>query len=260
MPSLLRQIRNHRLIALLCVGGLLLSVPQAVGAPSLSAQVKQALKLAKKADANAKKAVKLAESKPLNSGTGAPGPAGATGPQGAPGPAGAAGPKGDKGDAGSQGPAGTQGPAGPAGPAGGAGTLYAKSIIDPTPENNDFAEQTDRAIATNFASVGLLTVPAGNYAITARVQAKQMAASPPAVICQLLVDGTEVARDTSAGLNSGETSKFRTLNLAHAAAVGAGTELQLECKVAGGASFDNSVSADRVLISALPVGSISPGL
>lgn len=266
MRKPLAVLRHHRLIAALCAAGLVLSVPQAVGAPSVSAQVKKALKLATKADSNARKAVKLAEE--AKSGTpsaGAQGPAGpqgergTNGSQGIQGLTGPAGPKGDKGDKGDPGVAGAQGPAGPSG---GAATLLATSVIDPTPANSGPVEAEDHDIRVNtWESAATLRVPSGAYLLGANLQAKYIAGSPQGVICRLLQDGDEINRAATQSLaSSGQRTRTRTISFSQPVQVAAATTFEISCMMEGDPTNDaNTVSADRTYITAMPVGAIAPG-
>lgn len=86
--------------------------PQAVSAASLAKKLALTLKIAKRADKNAKRAIAGLQSQGQGGGTGGQGGQGPAGPKGA------TGPKGDKGDPGSASNTGATGPAGPAGPAG----------------------------------------------------------------------------------------------------------------------------------------------
>lgn len=112
--------------------------PKAVSAASLAKKLASTLKIAKRADRNAKRAIAGLQSQ------GNAGPAGSAGPAGPPGPAGPAGAKGDKGATGEkgadgatgaegaqgiQGPIGPAGPTGPTGPTGPAGSSVAYASV-----------------------------------------------------------------------------------------------------------------------------------
>lgn len=253
------------MLAALCVGGLVLSVPQAVGAPSVGTQVAKALKLATKADANAKKAIKLAqEAKSGTPAAGAQGPQGERGPAGSQGNQGIQGPKGDKGAPGAQGEPGLVGPEGPAGPSGGAATLYAKSVIDSTPDNYGLADASDHALAVNTfppVPVAELTVPAGDYLLGANLQAKYIGGNPSGVVCRLLQDGIEINRAATQSLSSsGQRTRTRNVTFLQPATAAAQAVFSVSCMVEGDPINDaNTVSADRVYLTATPVGAISGG-
>jgi hypothetical protein len=98
--------------------------PQAVSAASLAKKLASTLKIAKRADKNAKRAIAGLQSQGQGGGTGGQGPAGPKGEKGDPGSAsnvgatGATGATGPKGDTGNTGATGDTGPTGPTGQTG----------------------------------------------------------------------------------------------------------------------------------------------
>lgn len=177
--------RRKRAVAVCGVLFVVTIVPPAFGGTSVTTQVAQALKLAKRADKNAATAVRLAKAAGTGGTTaGEAGAAGPQGPKGDTGAAGAAGPqgqKGDKGDTGAtgpQGPAGAQGPAGPQGPAGANGV--AQSLT------GTLAATT---LSPAYGSNPLVTANAAastKFVVTAHVDLSNITGSPSgAAACEL---------------------------------------------------------------------------
>lgn len=253
--SLVSTARRQRLVAAAGIVSLAIAVPPAFGAPSVTKQVAQALKLAKKADttakkadANATKALSLAKT---NS-TGAPGsqgpkgdtgPAGPTGPAGATGATGAAGPKGDTGATGAtgaQGPQGIQGPAGPAAPAGGGATVYADTDVP------DPAVDFDNTLNPTLAKIVSVTVPAGSYVVSGHLA---VMGSSDVAFCELR-NGSTVIDESKARVPSdgGADVGFQA-----ATTTSASTEVSVWCRSGGNT---NNLLVQRANLLAQTVSTI----
>lgn len=171
-----RPRRRHLVVAL----GVLLAVnmaPQAVGQSTVATQVARALKLATKADKNARSALVLARRASAASTTPT---AGATGPKGD------TGPQGPKGDTGATGPQGPQGPAGADGQDGVAQALSATGTQASLPASYG---STAVAEATGAANT--------RYVVTAHVELDNINGSTGAeASCSLRSGGTEIDSTT----------------------------------------------------------------
>lgn len=142
---------RRRIVALAIVAAVLLVVPASGAGPSvakMARDVATALKIAKRADVNARKA--LAVAAPVSAGTDGPrGVPGVDGAKGATGTDGAAGPKGETGPAGASGAAGEQGAKGETGLPGVPGTVRAyahviDSSLDPSRSTNNVSMERGR--------------------------------------------------------------------------------------------------------------------
>jgi len=148
--------------------------PEAVSAQSVAKKLARTLKIAKRADRNAKRALRRART---------PGPAvapGASGPTGPQGPAGAPGAKGDKGDRGDDGAAGRD----------------AFTDVGVAASTTDFTTTSDSFVDVTGASASV-TVPEGRTAtVIAHFSAETTCAGgTPGATCNLevLLDGTAMA-------------------------------------------------------------------
>jgi hypothetical protein len=196
--------------ALLCASMLApaFGAPKAVSAVSVAKKAAQALKLAKRADKNAKRA--LAQS-------GVPGPAGAKGDTGAPGAkgdkgeTGAAGPQGLKGDTGAQ---GIQGPKGDKGNPGEQGIQGLKGDKGEAGPSAGFADSnTNNPTWTGAEQVlGTLELPAGNYILNAHLTANNNATTQQDVSCRLFGSGA-FGRANSIGLGPGTSLDRQVISL-----------------------------------------------
>ena len=167
--------RRRTLVLVALVAGAVLSIsmiapafgaPQAVSAASLAKKVAQALKLAKTADRNARKA--LSEPGPI----GHQGATGPTGPTGATGATGATGEQGAKGDPGPQGLQGLQGEKGDKGDPGQTGARGPAMFVE-VKQGGDYTPTPPAAAGCTFAAEWrecakvTVTVPAGKTYILA---------------------------------------------------------------------------------------------
>lgn len=176
LSPLTRPNRRRFIVAF----GVLLALnlaPQAVGQSSVSTQVARALKLATKADKNARSALLLARRVSAASATATtPGTKGDTGPQG---------PKGDTGAT------GATGAAGPAGPAGAAGADGADGVAQALTDTGTMA-----SLPANYSGVPVaeITGAAGtNYVVTAHVDLANLGGATGAEAnCSLQANGAEI--------------------------------------------------------------------
>jgi hypothetical protein len=175
--------------------------PKAVSATSLASKVTRALKLSKRADRNARRA--LANSRK-------PGPAGP------PGLAGAKGEKGDNGAPGDQGDAGTPGDKGDQGDTGPSNGFFQDD--GPTVEWTG-GEQTLRSIA----------IPGGNYIVNANLVANSNAASQQSVACRIMLGGALVGRADDINLGAAEGLDREAIALTGGGFVPAATTVELRC-------------------------------
>jgi hypothetical protein len=167
------------------------------------------------------------------------GPAGAPGVKGAPGPAGLsgatgpAGPQGLKGDPGLPGPQGPMGDTGPTGPS----DVYYNEVQNPTPDS------------FGNASVSL-TLPAGNYAVSAKAYVFTQASIPENTICTLSGDGTHTDQSGA----TGQPSSVQTVGLQTVQSLSSGGSVTLNCGLSG--SGVNQQQAINLAITAIATGKI----
>jgi Collagen triple helix repeat (20 copies) len=167
--------RRTTLLVLVTMAGLLsasmlapaFGAPRAVTAVSLAKKLSRTLKIAKRADKNAKRAIAGLQVAGADGKPGAPGAPGATGPAGAPGGKGdkgdpgtasnqgAPGPKGDKGDKGDTGDPGGPGPKGDTGDPGAKGDTGNTGDPGAKGDKGDKGDQGIQGIQGNPGSAGV---------------------------------------------------------------------------------------------------------
>ena len=176
---------------------------------------------------------------------GAPGPGG---PPGAPGPAGPAGGVGPAGTVGPPGANGAPGPAGPPGPPGPAGGGSGSAYITRSDSIHGGGTQ---AIAVTVLS---LTLPAGTYLFSGRVNAYNGGGGGPIVVCDLT------------GLPLGNDQTLSTVNVSNSAAGWADLVLQTadtlstQTTVTVSCSYNNNIGPViyyRNVLTAIEVGSLT---
>ncbi len=149
------------------------------------------------------------------------------GPQGPPGPQGPQGPPG------SQGPPGPQGPEGPPGPPGTGNMFIVRQGTTPVVLNNTEVQ------------VLSLTVPAGSYAISAKVSVTNADTTAQAAHCTLSTgDSSEV--QIEAGNADGEM-----ISLLDAATFASDTPINMTCFTLNGTAMD-------AVLGAIEVGNLTP--
>jgi hypothetical protein len=181
-----------------------LGAPKAVSATSLVSKVARALRLSKRADRNAQRA--LANSRK----PGPAGPPGAVGAKGEKGDAGAPGDKGDQGDPGTPGEKGDQGDTGP---------------------SNGFFQNDGPVVAWTGSEQTLrsIAIPAGNYIVNAHVVANSNAAGQQSVACRILLDGAIIGRADDINLGPAEGLDREEIALTGGGSVLAATTAELRC-------------------------------
>ncbi len=143
------------------------------------------------------------------------------------------GPPGPEGPQGPQGPQGPEGPQGPPGP-GGAGNIWITRQVDPIALGNETAKQ-----------VLSLKVPAGAYAISAKVSVSNSTDAVQAADCTLSTGDTSVVE--LAGVND---DMEQVISLLDADTFTSETPIALKC-------FTTQGSATNGVIAAIEVGSIT---
>ena len=175
---------------------------------------------------------------------GAPGATGATGARGPVGPEGAPGP-------GGSGPAGPQGPTGPAGPTGAAGTAGPQGPIGPSDAYAQMVTNTVTLTAFSETTDRKVTVPAGDYVISAWASFGNGTGSAAEGYCQLVGPGG--ASGTSYSKMSMAAGTDGTVSVTWAySGVAANTAISWQC----GTSVSNVVLR-RTAITAVRVGTLT---
>jgi hypothetical protein len=176
------------------------------------------------------------------------GPKGDTGATGPAGPQGDTGPAGPKGDTGPQGPQGETGPQGPAGAAGAAGPQGPQGARGPSDAYATFTSLVS-SFDLNGATVARLTVPPGDYTMTAHVSLINSSAQA-VVFCRL-----------SPGMNTGAVMDLQPSGLS---TVSAGTLAVSGAATVGGTisllcldnALSGSVNVNSVVLTATHVDSL----
>lgn len=253
LRSLVSTARRQRFAAFLGVVVLAIAVPPAFGAPSVSSQIKSALKLATRADKNATAALKLAKTASTSTANGTAGEKGAKGDAGAPGASGAkgdagpagptgatgaAGPKGDTGATGSQGPQGIQGPAGTPAPAGSGAKGYLAKL------------SADLPIDTTGVDVTVIGTPgAGSYTVNGNVELTANASD--GITCQLVAGSATLDSTTIGNINQNQRA---VVNLVGAGTIAASDDLKIRCT---SMTADIALVAIRSNLTAVSVGTLT---
>ncbi len=254
--SLVSTAWRQRLVALLGVVALALTVPPAFGAPTVPAQIKSVLKIAKRADKNASAALKLAKTSattPASSvgATGPKGDTGAAGPAGVVGATGAPGAQGDTGAAGANGAPGVKGDTGLTGATGATGATGPAGAPAPAGAGSKgFVDKLGGEIGLITGGEDILLIPtpgAGSYVVTATIEFRADGADSPT--CSLS-GATEFDSTTIANVYQNTRA---TMTLNGAATIGAGDDLKLHCLSVG----DNQLKATRANLTAISVGTLT---
>jgi hypothetical protein len=179
------------------------------------------------------------------------GPAGPAGPQGPKGDTGATGPQGPKGDTGPQGETGPQGPAGADGAAGAQGPQGPQGPVGPRGPSDAYATFTSLASSFDLsgATVARLTVPPGDYTMTAHVSLINN--SDQAVVFCRLAPGMNTGAILDLQPTGLDTVSAGTLSVTGAATVG-GT-INLLCT---DNALTGSVNVNSVVLTATHVDSL----
>ncbi len=164
---------------------------------------------------------------------GAQGAKGDRGPAGATGAIGPAGPQGSKGDPGLPGPQGPKGDAGATSPS----DVYYNEVQNPTPDS------------FGNASVSL-SLPAGNYAVSAKAYVFTQASIQENTICTLSGDG--VHSDQSGA--TGQPTSTQTIGLQTVQSLSGGGRVTLNCGLSG--SGVSQQQAINLAITAIAAGQI----
>jgi len=270
--------------ALLCASMLApaFGAPQSVSAATAASKLARALKLSKRADKNAKRA--LANSrKPGPAGadgaagakgeagakgdTGAAGSAGPAGATGAPGPAGAngdtgsagaKGDRGDKGDAGSPGAKGDKGAPGEQGKPGADGAAGkdgsdgkdgADGATGPAGPSNGYVSTSTASVAWTISSTTQRTIalPAGHYILNAHAVADNSIAATHTASCAIFLGGENVS-NASARIPADGLADRQTLAITGGGTLAAAGNAELRCQAtnSGGDWIRTSLTAIKV--------------
>lgn len=250
---------SQRVLALLSVLFLALAVPPAFGAPSVTSQVKKALKLATAANKNAKLARQAADAAikktnglnpatPASGARGEAGPQGANGATGPQGPAGAQGPVGAQGPAGPQGAKGDQGVPGPQGPAGGGATVYATNwIAGGDVPRIKLAKVAVGPPAVTATPVIGKDVPAGSYLMNTSLSFRNESAVRT-VVCTATAGATVIDQGTA----SPAGSSMANIALTGAVTLAAPGRIEVACHT----QVDQMSEVLSASMTALPVNAV----
>lgn len=170
---------------------------------------------------------------------GPPGPEGPQGPPGEVGPMGPTGPQGLQGVAGPQGPQGPPGPEGPPGPVG-TGNIWITRQSDSV--TLGFGELPTQVLS--------LTVPAGVYAISAKVSVANSAPIVHFAQCTLITDAPVLLDTSTVELAGGDDDKQQVISLLDADTFDSETTITLDC-------FTSEGTATNGVLAAIEVGSLT---
>jgi hypothetical protein len=250
------RLRKPVFVVLMSVGALLCAsmlapafgAPKAVSAATVAQKLARTLKIAKRADRNAKRAI--AGLQEVESGVagpkGDPGATGATGPKG---DSGLPGPKGDQGEPGAQ---GEQGPQGVQGIQGEQGEQGPQGEIGPS---TGFVARTEPSVVWAGANqvVQTLSLPAGSYVVSGKVLLNNNSTADQVVSCELKANAT-VIDDGEAihlGINNQVADRLYSFHTGVATFTAAGT-ITIECDAPAAVSgtYHNRI------ITAIKVGAL----